>query len=135
MRYWDEIEVVRAFSAVGEEQPVSPPVDLYECTMAVHRGLNRLYELRYVRDCRRVAEPGLRDGRWPGAQSVSPWASLFDFDEAISAGDVDAATEQLKIVSIKLDKSAATSTMHKGTAARKKSRLAKQLNSLKSKKV
>ena len=57
------------------------------------------------------------------------------FDEAISAGDVDAATEQLKLISKKLDKAAATSTMHKGTAARKKSRLAKQIDSLKSKKV
>ena len=35
----------------------------------------------------------------------------------------------------KLDKTAATSTMHKKTAARKKSRLAKKVNALKSKKA
>jgi len=56
------------------------------------------------------------------------------FDSAISSGDVEAASEQYKLVAQKLDKSAATSTMHKRTAARKKSRLAKQLNSLKAKK-
>ncbi len=57
------------------------------------------------------------------------------FDSAISSGDVEAASEQYRLVAQKLDKSAATSTMHKRTAARKKSRLAKQLNSLKAKKV
>jgi len=56
------------------------------------------------------------------------------FETALSSGDVEAASEQYKLVVQKLDKSAATSTMHKRTAARKKSRLAKQLNSLKAKK-
>jgi small subunit ribosomal protein S20 len=57
------------------------------------------------------------------------------FDSAISSDDVETASEQYRLVAQKLDKSAATSTMHKKTAARKKSRLAKQLNSLKAKKV
>jgi ribosomal protein S20 len=39
----------------------------------------------------------------------------------------------LKVVSRKLDKTAASSTMHKKTAARKKSRLARKLNTLKAK--
>jgi small subunit ribosomal protein S20 len=56
------------------------------------------------------------------------------FETALSSGDVEAASEQYKLVSQKLDKTAATSTMHKKTAARKKSRLAKRLNSLKAKK-
>ena len=55
--------------------------------------------------------------------------------ETLAAGDVQAAAEQLRLVTQKLDKTAATSTMHKKTAARKKSRLAKKLNSLKAKKV
>ena len=55
------------------------------------------------------------------------------FETALSAGDVEAATEQLRLVTKKLDKTASTSTMHKKTAARKKSRLAKQLNKLKAK--
>ena len=52
------------------------------------------------------------------------------FEAALSSGDVEAASEQYRLIVKKLDKSAATSTMHKRTAARKKSRLAKQLNSL-----
>ena len=52
------------------------------------------------------------------------------FEAASSSGDIEAASEQYRLVVKKLDKSAATSTMHKRTAARKKSRLAKQLNSL-----
>lgn len=57
------------------------------------------------------------------------------FEAALSAGDVDAAGAQLQAVVKKLDKVAATSTMHKNTAARKKSRLAKRLNALKAKKA
>jgi len=57
------------------------------------------------------------------------------FETAISNGDIEAASEQYRIVTKKLDKTAATSTMHKKTASRKKSRLAKRLNSLKAKKT
>jgi len=56
------------------------------------------------------------------------------FEEALDSGDVAAATEQLRLVTKKLDKTASKSTMHKKTASRKKSRLAKRLNSLKAKK-
>ena len=55
------------------------------------------------------------------------------FQAALVSGDIEAATEQFRLVVKKLDKVAATSTMHKNTAARKKSRLAKQLNALKAK--
>jgi small subunit ribosomal protein S20 len=57
------------------------------------------------------------------------------FETALSSGDVEAASEQYKLVARKLDKTAATSTMHKRTVARKKSQLAKQLNALKAKKA
>jgi len=56
------------------------------------------------------------------------------FETALSNGDVEAASEQYKLVARKLDKTASTSTMHKRTAARKKSRLANKLNALKAKK-
>ena len=56
------------------------------------------------------------------------------FEAAVEEGDVAAATERYKAVAKKLDKTAATSTMHKATAARKKSRLAKKLNAMKAKK-
>jgi small subunit ribosomal protein S20 len=56
------------------------------------------------------------------------------FEEALAGGDVDAAGSQFTLLTKKLDKTAATSTMHKKTAARKKSRLAKRLNAIKAKK-
>ena len=59
---------------------------------------------------------------------------IKSFETAVAAGDAAKAAEQFKLVSQKLDKVASTSTMHKGTAARKKSRLAKKLNALKVKK-
>ncbi len=57
------------------------------------------------------------------------------FEQALSGGDAKAASEQYRLVVEKLDEVASTSTMHKNTAARKKSRLAKKLNSLKTKKA
>jgi small subunit ribosomal protein S20 len=55
------------------------------------------------------------------------------FEEILDSGNLEAATEQLRLVTKKLDKTASTSTMHKKTAARKKSRLTKKLNALKAK--
>ncbi|MFZ0035728.1 MAG: 30S ribosomal protein S20 [Sedimentisphaerales bacterium] len=55
------------------------------------------------------------------------------FETALSSGDVKAASEQYSLIVKKLDKTAATSTMRKKTAARKKSRLARRLNALKAK--
>ncbi|MFH1716168.1 MAG: 30S ribosomal protein S20 [Planctomycetota bacterium] len=56
------------------------------------------------------------------------------FETTLGNGEVEAAGEQLKTLTRKLDKTAATSTMHKRTAARKKSRLTKRLNAAKAKK-
>ena len=55
-------------------------------------------------------------------------------ETALSDGDVKAAEEHYKLAAQKLDKTASTSTMHKKTAARKKSRLAKKVNALKARK-
>ncbi len=57
------------------------------------------------------------------------------FEAALSAGDAEKAQEQFRVISQKLDKVASTSTMHKNTAARTKSRMARKLNSLKTKKA
>ncbi len=46
---------------------------------------------------------------------------------AAEAGDVDAATEQAREASRALDKAASRGVLHKRTAARRKSRLAKTL--------
>jgi small subunit ribosomal protein S20 len=56
------------------------------------------------------------------------------FEEVLAAGDAGLATEQFRLIAKKLDKTASTSAMHKRTAARKKSRLAKKLDTLKAKK-
>jgi small subunit ribosomal protein S20 len=55
------------------------------------------------------------------------------FETAAGQSDAKAAGEQFHVIVKKLDKVASTSTMHKKTAARKKSRLAKRLNALKPK--
>jgi small subunit ribosomal protein S20 len=57
------------------------------------------------------------------------------FEAALTTGDLEAASKEHKLVTQKLDKTASTSTMHKKTAARKKSRLTRRLNALKAKKV
>lgn len=54
-------------------------------------------------------------------------------ETTMDEGKVAEAQEQFKQLTKKLDKVASTSTMHKKTAARKKSRLAKKLNALKAK--
>ena len=57
------------------------------------------------------------------------------FEDALQAGDVQVADEQFKLAAQRLDKVASTSTMHKNTAARTKSRMARRLNSLKAQKT
>ena len=51
-------------------------------------------------------------------------------DTAIDAGDADQAKNQLKDLTRKLDKFSTTSTMHKNTAARIKSRMSRRVNAL-----
>jgi small subunit ribosomal protein S20 len=57
------------------------------------------------------------------------------FETVMEGGDVKAATEEFRLLVKRLDQTAATSTMHKKTASRKKSRLAKRLNAMASKKA
>ena len=57
------------------------------------------------------------------------------FETALAGGDAEVTEQQYKAVVRKLDKAASTSTMHKRTAARKKSRLTKKFNTLKAKKA
>jgi small subunit ribosomal protein S20 len=55
------------------------------------------------------------------------------YEETLSNGNVEAAQEQFTQLTRKLDKISTTSTMHKNTASRLKSRMAKRLNALKTK--
>ena len=49
---------------------------------------------------------------------------------ALSAGEPTKARDQLKVLTQKLDKLATTSTMHKNTASRIKSRMTRRVNAL-----
>ena len=51
-------------------------------------------------------------------------------DTAIDAGDTPKAQDQLKDLTRKLDQFSTTSTMHKNTAARIKSRMTQRVNAL-----
>lgn len=55
------------------------------------------------------------------------------YQEVVAEGNIDAAQAQFKLLTKKLDKVSTTSTMHKNTASRLKSRMAKRLNALKAK--
>lgn len=52
------------------------------------------------------------------------------FQAAVATGDKGDAQEKYRLLVKKLDKVASTSTMHKNTADRIKSRMARQLNAL-----
>ncbi len=56
-------------------------------------------------------------------------------EEVMATGDAEASAEQFRQITKKIDKIASTSTMHKKTAARNKSRLAKKVNTLTAKKA
>jgi small subunit ribosomal protein S20 len=51
-------------------------------------------------------------------------------ETAISDGDTGKAADQLKSLTQKLDRFATTSTMHRNTAARIKSRMTRRVNAL-----
>lgn len=53
------------------------------------------------------------------------------FLSAVTSGDVKKAAEELTKVVKKLDRTASKNTIHKNTAARKRSRLTKKLNAMK----
>ncbi len=55
---------------------------------------------------------------------------LKKFLATLQSGNVEAAREQFRISTKMLDQTAARGIINKGTAARKKSRLAQQLNKL-----
>ena len=56
-----------------------------------------------------------------------------DFLKAIIAGDAAAAEKEMRKAARTLDKVAATGTLHKNTAARRKSRMAAKVSALKKK--
>jgi small subunit ribosomal protein S20 len=57
------------------------------------------------------------------------------FLTAVGDGNLDKAQQEYKLLTKKLDQIACTSTMHKNTASRIKSRMAQRLNGLKTAKA
>ena len=55
------------------------------------------------------------------------------FEEALDAGDQSQAQELFRLLTKRLDTVAATSTMHKNTVSRVKSRMARRLNAMEKK--
>jgi len=55
---------------------------------------------------------------------------LKKYEATLKGSDVEAASENLRKVSSLIDKGAKTGILHKNTAARRKSALAKKLNSI-----
>lgn len=53
-----------------------------------------------------------------------------EFNSALTAGSIDTAKEEFRKTVQRLDKVAAKHTIHKNTASRKRSRLAKRLNAM-----
>lgn len=52
------------------------------------------------------------------------------FNAALTGGDLNKAETELRLVAKRLDKVAAKGTIHKNTAARRRSRLTRKLNAL-----
>ncbi|MBE0537464.1 MAG: 30S ribosomal protein S20 [Phycisphaerae bacterium] len=57
------------------------------------------------------------------------------FETALTEGDMDKATTQYRLLVQRLDRVSCTSTVHKNTAARIKSRMARRLNAATAKKA
>jgi small subunit ribosomal protein S20 len=67
------------------------------------------------------------------ARKSSIKTQIKHFEDALKSGNMEEIQKQFRAVVMKLDTVSSTSTMHKNTAARKKSRLAKRINALKTK--
>jgi predicted alpha/beta-fold hydrolase len=61
---------------------VNPPVDLGACSEAIHTGISRLYELRFIKRCRQAIRQRVEDGLVPDIYRTRPLMSLRQFDDA-----------------------------------------------------
>ena len=61
---------------------VNPPVDLGACSSRIHTGLSRLYELRFIKRCRKAIRQRVEDGLIPDVYRTWPLMSLRQFDDA-----------------------------------------------------
>ncbi|AQT67381.1 30S ribosomal protein S20 [Anaerohalosphaera lusitana] len=78
---------------------------------------------------KRVRQNAKRNARNRGRKGALR-KQIKTFEVLVKEGDAAKAQEQYKLVEKLLDKLSCTPTLHKNTASRMKSRLAKQLNTL-----
>ena len=77
--------------AAGEEPlpdatiAVNPPSDLARAAHEISRGLNRIYDLRFVQQCRRAVAERARTGLIERAPSIPLLATLNQVDELVTA--------------------------------------------------
>lgn len=61
---------------------VNPPIDLGACSDTIHQGLSRLYELRFIRRCRKAIHQRVEDDLIQDIYPTRPLMSLREFDDA-----------------------------------------------------
>jgi hypothetical protein len=64
---------------------VNPPIDLGACSQAIHGGLSRLYELRFIKRCRQAIRQRVEDGLIPAVYRTWPLMSLREFDDSYTS--------------------------------------------------
>ena len=80
------------------------------------------------------ARQNVKQNKINRARKSSVKTQIKHFGEVIKSEDVDNAQKQFTLTAQQLDKVASKGTVHKNTAARTKSRLAKRLETLKQQK-
>ncbi len=86
--------------------------------------------MAHSKSARKRARQNLKRRLRNRRQQAAVKDSIRALDEAIQAGKGKPAEKQLQEVYKRLDRSAAKGTLHRNTAARKKSRLARKVNQL-----
>ncbi|MCB0404689.1 MAG: alpha/beta fold hydrolase [Bdellovibrionales bacterium] len=64
---------------------VNAPIDLADASLLMGRGLNRVYDFRFVRLCRESVHSRVRAGRLASAPELGIWSTLKEFDELYTA--------------------------------------------------
>ncbi|MCB0416678.1 MAG: alpha/beta fold hydrolase [Bdellovibrionaceae bacterium] len=64
---------------------VNAPIDLADASMLMSRGLNRVYDFRFVRLCRESVHSRVRAGRLASAPDLGVWSTLREFDDLYTA--------------------------------------------------
>ncbi len=73
---------------------VNPPVDIGRASVDIGRGLNRLYELRFLWRLRRAIRQRERDGLLERRYRIPATASLMEFDDLFTAPEAGFASGQ-----------------------------------------